>query len=120
MAQTIFERAGGFATVRKVVSAFYDKVLESERLQPYFAAVDMRTLIDHQTKFIATVMGGPASFSDDVLRRVHEPLGITRDEFTEIAGLLVEALEDHDVEPADVDYIAKEIMKREPLIVARR
>ena len=120
MPQSIFDRVGGFAAVRKVVSAFYDKMLDSQRLQPYFAKVDMRGLIDHQTKFIAAVMGGPASFSDDVLRRVHAPLGITYDEFNEMAGLLADTLEEFSFEQADIDYVVQEIMKREPLIVARR
>ena len=120
VAQTIFERAGGFAAIRKVVSAFYDKVLDSDKLQRYFADVDMRTLIDHQTKFVAAVMGGPATFSDDVLRRVHQPLAISYDEFSEMAALLSETLEEFDFAPADVDYVLNEITKRESLIVARR
>jgi hemoglobin len=119
MRQSIFERCGGFATVRKIVSNFYDKVMESPRLQKHFVDVDMRTLIDHQTKFVASVMGGPASFSDDVLRRVHEPLGITRTEFLEAVELLRETLEDHDLAPEDVSAVHKEIMKRELLIVSR-
>ena len=36
MASTMFERYGGFATVSKIVSAFYDKVLDSSILAPYF------------------------------------------------------------------------------------
>lgn len=119
MRQSIFERCGGFATVRKVVSSFYDKVMESPTLQRHFVDVDMRNLIDHQTKFVASVMGGPASFSDDVLRRVHEPLGITRTEFLEVAALLRETLEDYGVAPEDIAVVYKEIMKRELLIVSR-
>lgn len=120
MAQTIFERNGGFAKIRKVVSAFYEKVLDSDKLQRYFTDIDMRVLIDHQTKFVASVMGGPAAFSDDVLRRVHEPLGISHDDFVEMSALLSEALEESGFDQADVDYVIKEIDKREPLIVARR
>lgn len=120
MATTIFERCGGFATVRKVVSAFYDKILDSEALQPYFANVDMRRLIDHQTKFISYVMGGPASYSDEVLQRVHAPLNITHGDFAEMVSLLRETLEDFDFEPADVDYVEGQLTKREPFIVARR
>jgi len=29
MATTVFQRCGGFATVRKVLSVFYDKMLDS-------------------------------------------------------------------------------------------
>lgn len=120
MAMTIYERYGGFSTVRKIVSTFYDKVLDSERLQKYFADVDVRKLIDHQTQFIASVMGGPASFTDDTLKRVHERLGISHAEFEEAVGLLGEALEELDVDPADIDFVQREVKKREAVIVTRR
>jgi len=64
MAQSIFLRYGGFASVSKVVSAFYDKAIESPLLSPYFENIDMPRLIDHQTKFFSSLMGGPASFSN--------------------------------------------------------
>jgi truncated hemoglobin YjbI len=60
MNQTIFERYAGFAAVRNVVSTFYEYVLDDDVMAPYFAGVDMRTQIDHQSKFIPAVMGGPA------------------------------------------------------------
>ena len=119
MATTVFERCGGFATVRKVISAFYDKLLDSEMLSGYFADVDMRRLIDHQTKFISSIMGGPASFSDDALRRAHAKLGLSHGELVEMAGLLRETLEDFDLEKADIEQVHNEIMKRENLIVTR-
>ncbi len=117
MTQSIFERYGGFVVVRKVVSDFYDKVLESERLQKYFENSDMRSLIDHQTKFIASVMGGPVAYTDDVLRRVHQGLGISHEEFLEAAMLLRETLEDHELENADIDYVFDEFTRRESSIV---
>jgi hemoglobin len=50
MAPTIFERYGGFGTFHQVVSVFYDRMLASPVTSPYFANVDMRRLIDHQTR----------------------------------------------------------------------
>jgi hypothetical protein len=47
MADTIFERYGGFAQVSRVVSAFYGKVLASPVISGYFDHADMRTLVDH-------------------------------------------------------------------------
>ncbi|MGE0745723.1 MAG: group 1 truncated hemoglobin [Rhodospirillales bacterium] len=119
MASTVFERCGGFATVRRVVSAFYDRVLDSPTLSPHFEAIEMKTLIDHQTKFIASVMGGPASFSDEALKRAHARLGISRAEFEEIVGLLRETLEDFDVSAGDVAQVIGEVRRREPVIVSR-
>lgn len=119
MASTAFERCGGFASVRKIVSAFYDKIIDSPALQKYFIELDMRVLIDHQAKFIASVMGGPASFSDDHLRRVHARLGISASDFREMTTLLAETLEDFDLAPADIAQVEREIRKREQLIVTR-
>lgn len=119
MSQTLFERAGGFATVRKVVSDFYDKVIESPQLGRYFADVAMPRLIDHQTKFVAQMMQGPASYSDEQLRRVHAGMGISRGEFMEIADLLCETMEDHGFADADVDFVRQQVMRREAFIVTR-
>jgi len=119
MASTIFERCGGFATVRKVVSAFYDRILDSRDLQKYFVEVDMRALIDHQTKFIAYVMGGPTSIPDDVLRRAHASLAISHADFEEMGRLLKETLEDFSLEPGDIAHIMQEVRRREPLVVTR-
>ncbi|HSH41905.1 MAG TPA: hypothetical protein VK973_07260 [Arenicellales bacterium] len=64
---TIFERCGGFAKVSRIVMSFYDRVGDSEILAPYFETTDMRVLVDHQTKFVASLMGGPASYGDETL-----------------------------------------------------
>ncbi|MEE9209315.1 MAG: group 1 truncated hemoglobin [Kiloniellales bacterium] len=119
MATTVFERCGGFASVRKVISAFYDKLLDSTALSGYFANVDMRRLIDHQTKFVSSIMGGPASFSDEALRRAHAKLGLSHEDLLEMGGLLRETLEDFDFEKVDIEHVCNEIMKRESLVVTR-
>jgi hemoglobin len=119
MARTIFERYGGFAKVSRVVMAFYDKILSSPITSPYFANTDMRRLIDHQTKFIATLMGGPASYTNDHLERVHAHLGITEAAFLEVVTLLKETLEDFDFADEDIQVIRDEIMSRKNFVVAR-
>ncbi len=115
---TIFERYGGFAVIRKVVSEFYDRVLDSPVIGHHFEHVDMRRLLDHQARFIASVTGGPASYTDEHLRRTHERLGITTEEFREMLDLLGETLEDFDFAPADVEYVKGEIRRREGVIVS--
>ncbi len=115
--QSVFERCGGFQNVRRVVSDFYDKVLESEQLQGYFEHIDMARLVDHQTKFIAQIMGGPVSINDDTLRKVHGTLGISHGEFMEAASLLEEAMEDHDFASSDIAEVMEAFAQRESLIV---
>ena len=117
MSQTIFQRYGGFSSVSKVVISFYDNVLDSPEVSPYFDGIDMKRLIDHQTKFFATLMGGPASYTDEHLERVHARLEITEPAFYESAALLRETLEDHDFEEEDVRYIENEFLRRKNFIV---
>lgn len=117
MAKTLFEYYGGFATVRRVVSDLYDAILDSEALARYFEDVDMRSLIDHQTKFIAQLMGGPASYTDQALQRIHTPLHISSRDFDEMVALLKRALEDNDIEPADVAEVSSQIYRRKHIIV---
>jgi len=119
MTGSIFERCGGFASVRKVISGFYDKVLESPRLSHHFSGVDMRTLIDHQTKFVTSIMGGPASFPDAQIQRAHARLGISRAEFLELVALMVATLDEHGLPAADIEQVRQELYRREPLVVTR-
>jgi hemoglobin len=116
---TIYERCGGFPVVRRIVSEFYDRVLDSPVLAHHFEAIEMPRLIDHQARFFAFLMGGPASYSDDHLGRVHARLRITHEEFAEMVELLQETLEDFDLSEPDVDTIANELQKREHIIVTR-
>ena len=119
MARTVFERNGGFAKVSRVVSAFYDKVLDSPIIAPYFEHTDMRRLIDHQTRFIATVMGGPASYTSEHLERIHANLGVTDAAFAEMVMLLAETLEDFDFSDEDIEHVRDEIVSRKHFIVTR-
>jgi hemoglobin len=119
MKQTIFERYGGFASVSRVVMSFYEKMLDSPVTNPYFANINMKRLIDHQTKFIASMMGGPASYSNDHLERVHAHLGITEQAFLESVMLLMETLEDFDFADEDVHSVREEMMSRKNFVVTR-
>ncbi len=119
MAQTMFERYGGFAQVSKVVSEFYDRALESPVIGHFFANTDMRRQIDHQTKFISALLGGPASYSDEQLKSAHANLAIDDEAFEEMASLLEETLEDSGFEAADVAFVRREITRRRHIIVSR-
>jgi hemoglobin len=119
MSRTIFERYGGFANVSRVVSNFYEKMLDSPLTSPYFTNTDMRTLIDHQTKFIAYLMGGPASYTDDHLERVHARLGITETAFQEAVMLLKETLEDLGYDDADVGVVQDIFISKKNFIIRR-
>ena len=120
MATSLFDKYGGFANVSKIVFAFYEKAIESDVIGPYFDDVEMRALIDHQTKFIASVMGGPASYSDEQLKKVHSSLSIDRNSFDEMTRLLRDTLVEFELQVEDVNQVMSEIESRASVIVTRR
>lgn len=103
--QTLFDKYGGFATVSKIVREFYRGVLQSPTLKPYFEHADMERIMDHQTKFIAHVLSGPAEYSGREIGAAHHSLKITGPAFDEVAEILQETMEDAGMEAADVSKV---------------
>ena len=117
MSQSLFQKYGGFASVSRVVLTFYDKALDSDQIGGFFEDVDMKRLVDHQTKFISSLLGGPASFANDRLEQLHSRFEISDLDMDEMAKLLAESLEEHGFEPADREAVIYEIESRRSYIV---
>jgi len=105
MENTLYNKYGGFVTFSMVVSNFYQKVLDSEELAPYFEDVNMEKLMSHQTNFIAVALGGPEKYTGLDLKTVHALYKITVPHFLEVAELLEESLEEASVEGKDISII---------------
>ncbi|MBX2838398.1 MAG: group 1 truncated hemoglobin [Gammaproteobacteria bacterium] len=114
---SLYEKYGGFGQINKVVMAFYDSLLDSDELGPYFDDVEMPKLIDHQTKFMADLLGGPASFSDDHLQKAHVKLNVTHEHFDELKVILHKTLLDHKVEIEDANLVLEAVEARRSFIV---
>jgi hemoglobin len=119
MSQSLFQKYGGFAKVSRVVLTFYDKVLDSDQIGDFFDEIDMSRLVDHQTKFISSLLGGPAAYTDERLKQLHAHIGISDQDFDEMAKLLGEALADNGFEPGDRDAVIREIEARRSYIVSQ-
>ncbi len=119
MSRSLFQKYGGFAAISRIVLSFYDKALDSDQIGDFFEDVDLKRLVDHQTKFISSLLGGPASYSDDRLKNIHARLGISNLDMDEMAKLLAETLDEHGFEPADRDTVLYEIEARRSYIVGR-
>ena len=115
---TLFEKYGGFATISKIVMDFYGRVLDSEEVGPFFDDIEMGRQIDHQTKFIAQILGGPAAYTNEMLQRVHAPHDIDRAAFDEVGRLLSETLSDHGMTEEDLTFVMTEIEARSRFIIS--
>ncbi len=102
MEGSIYQKYGGFPVISSIVHNFYQKVREEETLDKYFSKVQWEVLMDHQTKFLCKVLGGPDNYTGRSLAASHQKLNITKEDFLLVGSLLQEALEEAGVEPADV------------------
>ena len=117
MEKTIYDQLGGFAEVRKLITEFYNKVLDEDELSVLFKNSNMERIIDHQTKFFAMLLGGPASFSDDEIQKMHQHLSISPAQFDLTKACLEETLEDFELSEEHILYIADSFESKRSLVV---
>lgn len=113
----LFDKYGGLRTLRAVIIDFYDNVLDSDVVGHFFEDVDIARLIDHQTKFFSSVLGGPEDFTDQRLALAHRQLDVTHIHFDEIVRILTDSLTDAGFASEDVSTTLAAIEARRSLIV---
>ncbi len=113
----LFDKYGGMRALHSVIINFYDRVLDSDIVGPFFDDVDMAKLIDHQTKFFASILGGPAKYTDQRLASAHHHLTVTNVQFDEVIALLDETLTEAGFAPDDLSKTLSAVEARRSLIV---
>lgn len=114
---TLFERYGGFSAISRVVLDLYNRLLDDDTIGPFFDDVDMAKIVDHQTKFISMLLGGPASYTDEQIRRMHSHLAINTEHFDQMTQILAQTLRDHGFAEDDVATVAEAFEARRSIIV---
>ena len=115
--ESLFEKYGGFAKVSKIVPELYNRVLDDDDLGPFFDDVDMTRVMDHQTKFISSLMGGPVTYSDEQIQRMHKHLAISGSHFERLKEILSETLTDHGLSNEGADKIVAHFEQRRAMVV---
>ena len=102
---SLFEKYGGFETISKVVSELYDELERDAVTAPYFAASDIRGLMDHQVKFLSQVLGGPQQYTGKAMSAAHTGPKLTEEAINKVAQSAQDVLGDNGVEAEDVSHI---------------
>lgn len=113
----LFDKYGGMRALHSVIINFYDRVLDSDIVGPFFDDVDMVKLIDHQMKFFASILGGPAKYTDQRLVSAHHHLTVTNAQFDEVIALLGETLTEAGFAQDDLSKTLSAVEARRSLIV---
>jgi hemoglobin len=97
-----FDKYGGYATVRRIVLAMYDRLLADDEVGSFFTVANMPNLVDHQTLLVSTLMGGPTSYSDQHIADVHRSLDLTDAYFDRLKGIVEETFADFALDRTDI------------------
>ncbi|WP_295893427.1 truncated hemoglobin [uncultured Vibrio sp.] len=117
MEPSLYMKYGGFGQIHQIVEAFYDRILESETLGPYFENTNFHVLIDHQVNFISSIMGGPQCFDDSQLSKAHAHLSITNDAWDEVIDTLQAVLNHFGMEKEDIEHLIHVITEKKNMII---
>ena len=75
MTEDLYELIGGRSTIKTATELFYRRLLEDDKLRPFFARVDMAHLRSRQIMFISMLLGGRVHTGKDI----HDAHGWSRD-----------------------------------------
>ncbi len=94
----VFDRIGG-ETLRKVISDFYDRVLDDVMIGFLFAGKDKQRLIDKEWEFTARLLGADVAYTGRPIRAAHAKSPILGGHFARRLQILKETLAAHAVDP---------------------
>lgn len=113
--KNLYERLGGQDAVNAAVDIFYRKVLSDDRVNFFFADVDMEKQINKQKGFLTMVFGGPNHYTGKNMREGHRHLiakGLNDthvDVIIELLGATLKELGAQDADIAEVAAIANSV-----------
>lgn len=89
---SLYEQLGGEPTIELLVSKFYHRVLADPMLAPIFGGIDNNRLEQHQRRFLAMALGGPAAYQGRDLASAHAGIarkhGLSDQHFDAVLGHL--------------------------------
>lgn len=91
---TLFDRLGGFDTMRRVHKIFYDKLFVHPWLKQFFVEHPQEIFENQQTNFMAGLMGGPKLYAGKTPKMAHQNILITDELFETRNGILSQAIKE--------------------------
>jgi truncated hemoglobin YjbI len=114
-ANTLWERLGGEANVKKVVDDFVDLAANDAKVDFTRGGkykVEGEALVKLKkglVDFVSMATGGPLKYTGKSMKEVHKGMGITDAQFDAVAADLKKALEKNGAKQADIDEVLKAV-----------
>lgn len=102
---SLYQKLGGKAAMEAAIDAFYVKVLADDRVKNFFDDVSMDKQRRKQKEFLSAAFGGPLPWVGKDMRKAHDGMGITEEQFNAIAENLVNTLKDLKIRQELIDQV---------------
>ena len=103
------EKLGGRMAFYDIVDYFYAKILLDLDLKHYFKNANMKELREHQVSMLVSTIDSNDKYRGKPMELAHKGLGITKNDFSKVAGYLKEALESVKMSSDIIDFIMSEV-----------
>ncbi|MCK6509462.1 group 1 truncated hemoglobin [Myxococcota bacterium] len=116
---SLYQRLGEEAGIQKVVGNFVERVVKDTKINGYFlnSTLDSTRFTGCLVKQIGQATGGPQKYDCKGMKETHQGMGVSKQDFTDLVGHLVDALKEAKVAQADIDAIAAVLTPMEKDIV---
>lgn len=115
---TLYERLGGEQSIAAVITEFYNRMLQDDRVNHHFIGVNMEILRRHQiTYFMSFALGGPKRYEGSNLRHAHAGLQITSEEYEIAIKHLNSSLRKYNVPLEDIAKVEAFLRSVKPHII---
>lgn len=124
---TLYDRVGGIFAIAAVVDRFSDAIIVNPKLNKNPALVEwnqqesetrLAGLKFMRTLWVASLAGGPFSYTGLPLPTAHKRFSLTEEEFNEVGAEIVRALEFYGVPEAEKNELVSAYMKSRPQVVS--
>ena len=95
--ETLYDRLGGMDAITAVVDEFVANVAADERINRFFAGVDIPNLKRLLVEQICAASGGPCEYTGRSMKDAHMGMGLTDADFDALVEDLIMALDAFDV-----------------------
>jgi hemoglobin len=117
---TLYEKMGGEQTITAVITEFYNRMLQDDRVNHHFIGINMEKLRRNQiTHFMSWALGNTNEYEGTFLRKVHEGLNITSEEYNIAIRHLNDSLRKHNVALEDIARIEAFLRGIKPHIIRK-
>lgn len=123
---TLYDRVGGIFAIAAVVDRFSDAIIVNPKLNQNPALVEWNQsesatrlpgLKFMRTLWVASLAGGPFSYTGLPLPTAHKRFSLTEEEFNEVGAEIVRALDFYGVPEAEKNELVSAYMKSRPQVV---